>query len=118
MEKDIKQLLTEKLNYLQEIYNIVNEQKVLIEKKEFDRYQMIENKKQELLTKIQEIEKFLETYNVINNNNFNIIQELIKKTNLLLDELIHFEKENAKKIEELNLLILGKHIEFYKKIKK
>ncbi|MCX8093286.1 MAG: hypothetical protein N3E50_03880 [Candidatus Goldbacteria bacterium] len=118
MEKDIKQLLTEKLNCLQEIYNIVNEQKVLIEKKEFDRYQMIEDKKQELLTKIQEIEKFLENYNIINKKNFNNIQDLIKKTNLLLNKLIHFEKENAKKIEELNLLLLGNHIEFYKKIKK
>lgn len=116
MEKNIEQLLTEKLNYLENLLDIAMEQKNLIAKKDFSRLYEKDVKKHELLTKILENDEFLESNKIKNNKDFNTTQDIIKKINLALNKLIIIEKENALKLTDLNLLLSGNHIEFYKNI--
>lgn len=116
MKKNIEQLLMEQLNYFQNLLDTVTEQKNLIARKDFLQLQKNDEKKLELITKIQGIDKLFEIVQHEDNRDFNIIQNLIKKINLILSKLILIEKENAAKLTELKLKLSGNHIEFYKKI--
>lgn len=114
MEKNVEQLLAEKLNYLKNLLDIAVEQKNLIEKKDFSGLYIKDDKKHEFLTKISEIDELIEQNNLKNKKDSNIVRDIIKKINLTLNKLIKIEKENALKLTDLNMQLSGNHIKFYK----
>jgi len=115
MKKNVEQLFAEKLNCLENLFNLAIEQKALIERKDYDMLQDKDNQKREILLKIDEIDKDIELDVSGNKKKGIIIQNKIKNINSLLDKLIEVEKENANQLADLSLLISGNYIQFYKK---
>jgi len=116
MENNIEKLLEDKFNYLEKIFNITTEQKMLIEKKDFNKFLEKDEEKRQLIANILELDKLIEPNNLKNKKNSYIIQDKVKKINFILYKLINIEKEIAENLSKENLLLSGKHIEVYKKI--
>ncbi len=116
MKKDIEQLLTDNLKNLENLLNIILEQKELLIKKDYLKFQEKDEIKHGLLARILENDKHLTLNNLENKMDNNNIQEIVEKINLILDKMIVIEKENARQLADLNMLLSGNHIEVYKKI--
>jgi len=116
MKNNIEQLLLNNLKYFENLLHIVTEQKELIAKKNFSDFNKKDVIKHNILIKILENNQSLEVSIFRNKKNNNIVQDTVKKINLLLEKIINIEKDNAGYLADLNLMISGEYIESYKKI--